>query len=83
MSPSSPTTLYDVDSDKRNKSEEPSRVVCALFRDNDSKPTEIVMKRMYFNNRFRETYFYNEINMISSFEHKNPVYVSFLSYCIQ
>ncbi|GJS23453.1 T-complex protein 11 [Tanacetum coccineum] len=39
-SPSSLTTLYAADSEKRNRSEEPSRVVRALFKDNDSKPTE-------------------------------------------
>nr|GEX12855.1 T-complex protein 11 [Tanacetum cinerariifolium] len=38
--PSSSKTLYDIDSDKKNKSQEPKHVVCALFRDNDFKPTE-------------------------------------------
>ncbi|KAJ0544844.1 putative protein kinase RLK-Pelle-DLSV family [Helianthus annuus] len=34
---------------------------------------EIVVKRLYFNNKFRAADFYNEVNMISSVEHKNLV----------
>nr|GEZ54637.1 cysteine-rich receptor-like protein kinase 2 [Tanacetum cinerariifolium] len=34
---------------------------------------EIAVKRLYFNNRFRAADFYNEVNMISSVEHKNLV----------
>ncbi|KAL7590231.1 hypothetical protein Lser_V15G41136 [Lactuca serriola] len=34
---------------------------------------EIAVKRLFFNNKFRATDFYNEVNMISSVEHKNLV----------
>nr|GEU92575.1 cysteine-rich receptor-like protein kinase 2 [Tanacetum cinerariifolium] len=34
---------------------------------------EIAVKRLYFNNKFRAADFYNEVNMISSVEHKNLV----------
>ncbi|XP_071690982.1 cysteine-rich receptor-like protein kinase 2 [Rutidosis leptorrhynchoides] len=34
---------------------------------------EIAVKRLFFNNRFRAADFYNEVNMISSVEHKNLV----------
>ncbi|KAD2393759.1 hypothetical protein E3N88_40736 [Mikania micrantha] len=34
---------------------------------------EIAVKRLFFNNKFRATDFYNEVNMISSLEHKNLV----------
>ncbi|GJT36521.1 cysteine-rich receptor-like protein kinase 2 [Tanacetum coccineum] len=34
---------------------------------------EIAVKRLYFNNKFRAADFYNEVNMISSIEHKNLV----------
>ncbi|XLS44768.1 hypothetical protein HN51_001633, partial [Arachis hypogaea] len=34
---------------------------------------EIAIKRLYFNNRHRAAYFYNEVNIISSVEHKNLV----------
>ncbi|CAJ1940171.1 unnamed protein product [Sphenostylis stenocarpa] len=34
---------------------------------------EIAIKRLYFNNRHRAADFYNEVNMISSVEHKNLV----------
>ncbi|KAJ0725758.1 putative protein kinase RLK-Pelle-DLSV family [Helianthus annuus] len=34
---------------------------------------EIAVKRLFFNNKFREADFYNEVNMISSLEHKNLV----------
>nr|GEW43650.1 cysteine-rich receptor-like protein kinase 2 [Tanacetum cinerariifolium] len=34
---------------------------------------EIAVKRLFLNNRFRATDFYNEVNMISSVEHKNLV----------
>ncbi|XP_076938574.1 cysteine-rich receptor-like protein kinase 2 [Bidens hawaiensis] len=34
---------------------------------------EIAVKRLYFNNKFRAVDFYNEVNMISSVEHKNLV----------
>lgn len=34
---------------------------------------EIAVKRLFFNNRHRAGDFYNEVNMISSVEHKNLV----------
>ncbi|XP_024991992.1 cysteine-rich receptor-like protein kinase 2 [Cynara cardunculus var. scolymus] len=34
---------------------------------------EIAVKRLFFNNKFRAADFYNEVNMISSVEHKNLV----------
>ncbi|KAK3041831.1 hypothetical protein RJ639_000347 [Escallonia herrerae] len=34
---------------------------------------EIAVKRLFFNNRFRAADFYNEVNIISSVEHKNLV----------
>ncbi|KAK1419997.1 hypothetical protein QVD17_29489 [Tagetes erecta] len=34
---------------------------------------EIAVKRLFFNNKFRAADFYNEVNMISSLEHKNLV----------
>ncbi|KAI3724105.1 hypothetical protein L2E82_35871 [Cichorium intybus] len=34
---------------------------------------EIAVKRLFFNNKFRATDLYNEVNMISSVEHKNLV----------
>lgn len=34
---------------------------------------EIAVKRLFFNNRHRAADFYNEVNMISSVEHKNLV----------
>ncbi|XP_076893050.1 cysteine-rich receptor-like protein kinase 2 [Bidens hawaiensis] len=34
---------------------------------------EIAVKRLFLNNRFRATDFYNEVNIISSVEHKNLV----------
>lgn len=34
---------------------------------------EIAIKRLYFNNRHRASDFYNEVNIISSMEHKNLV----------
>jgi serine/threonine protein kinase len=34
---------------------------------------EIAVKRLFFNNRHRAKDFYNELNMISSVEHKNLV----------
>ncbi|KAI3779419.1 hypothetical protein L2E82_09137 [Cichorium intybus] len=34
---------------------------------------EIAVKRLFFNNKFRASDFYNEVNMISSVEHKNLV----------
>ncbi|KAL4332577.1 hypothetical protein GQ457_07G017150 [Hibiscus cannabinus] len=34
---------------------------------------EIAVKRLFFNNRHRATDFYNEVNMISSVEHRNLV----------
>ncbi|KAI7731047.1 hypothetical protein M8C21_023550, partial [Ambrosia artemisiifolia] len=34
---------------------------------------EIAVKRLFFNNKFRAADFYNEVNMISSIEHKNLV----------
>lgn len=34
---------------------------------------EIAVKRLFFNNKFRAVDFYNEVNMISSVEHKNLV----------
>ncbi|KAI3779436.1 hypothetical protein L2E82_09155 [Cichorium intybus] len=34
---------------------------------------EIAVKRLFFNNKFRVADFYNEVNMISSVEHKNLV----------
>ncbi|KAI7731049.1 hypothetical protein M8C21_023552 [Ambrosia artemisiifolia] len=34
---------------------------------------EIAVKRLYFNNKFRAVDFYNEVNMISSVEHRNLV----------
>ena len=34
---------------------------------------EIAVKRLFLNNRFRAKDFYNEVNMISSVEHKNLV----------
>ncbi|KAI3730903.1 hypothetical protein L1987_62083 [Smallanthus sonchifolius] len=34
---------------------------------------EIAVKRLYFNNKFRAADFYNEVNMISSVEHRNLV----------
>ena len=34
---------------------------------------EIAVKRLFFNNKHRVTDFYNEVNMVSSVEHKNLV----------
>ncbi|KAI3817531.1 hypothetical protein L1987_11326 [Smallanthus sonchifolius] len=34
---------------------------------------EVAVKRLFFNNKFRAADFYNEVNMISSVEHKNLV----------
>ncbi|KAI3817533.1 hypothetical protein L1987_11328 [Smallanthus sonchifolius] len=34
---------------------------------------EIAVKRLFINNKFRAAYFYNEVNMVSSVEHKNLV----------
>ncbi|KAL8253629.1 hypothetical protein R6Q59_031850 [Mikania micrantha] len=34
---------------------------------------EIAVKRLYFNNKFRAAEFYNEVNMISSVQHKNLI----------
>ncbi|KAL4574026.1 hypothetical protein LXL04_020848 [Taraxacum kok-saghyz] len=34
---------------------------------------EIAVKRLFFNNKFRAADFYNEVNMVSSVEHKNLV----------
>lgn len=34
---------------------------------------EIAVKRLFFNNKHRAADFYNEVNMISSVEHKNLV----------
>ncbi|XP_076884793.1 cysteine-rich receptor-like protein kinase 2 [Bidens hawaiensis] len=34
---------------------------------------EIAVKRLFFNNKFRAADFYNEVNIVSSFEHKNLV----------
>ncbi|PIN02880.1 Serine/threonine protein kinase [Handroanthus impetiginosus] len=34
---------------------------------------EIAVKRLFFNNKHRAAYFYNEVNIVSSVEHKNLV----------
>ncbi|XP_076883063.1 cysteine-rich receptor-like protein kinase 2 isoform X1 [Bidens hawaiensis] len=41
---------------------------------------EIAVKRLFFNNKFRIADFYNEVNMISSVEHKNLVRLLGCSY---
>ncbi|GJU85484.1 DNA helicase PIF1, ATP-dependent [Tanacetum coccineum] len=41
----------------------------------------IDVKRLYFNNRFRATDFYNKVNMISSAEHKNKSPISSYRWC--
>ncbi|KAI7753982.1 hypothetical protein M8C21_015547 [Ambrosia artemisiifolia] len=44
-----------------------------VYKGNLSDGREIAVKRLFFNNKFRATDFYNEVNMISSVEHKNLV----------
>ncbi|KAL4397115.1 hypothetical protein AHAS_Ahas01G0159600 [Arachis hypogaea] len=58
----------DTDFLNKEQNNERSRAEFALTMP-DGK--EIAIKRLYFNNRHRAAYFYNEVNIISSVEHKN------------
>lgn len=49
------------------------RGLISIFQGVLSDGREIAVKRLYFNNKHRATDFYNEVNMISSVEHKNLV----------